>query len=123
LWVGLWGGGAVHRYLGGQLSEVVEVPTRYVTCPIFVAPTRDQLVRSSSPTDRAPLRVCEVTGGRAAFVAASSAPPTATISMDTECYVLLATGRRTIDDVDQRVSVSGDDELAALLLAGLNVLF
>jgi hypothetical protein len=67
--------------------------------------------------------VCEVTGKRAAFVAAPTAPPLATISMDTECYVLLAAGRRTAADVDARVSVSGDEELGGRVLAGLNVLF
>jgi sugar lactone lactonase YvrE len=44
LWVALWGGGAVHRYVGAELTEIVEVPTPYVTCPIFATPTRDQLV-------------------------------------------------------------------------------
>jgi sugar lactone lactonase YvrE len=44
LWVALWGGGAVHRYVDGQLSEIVEVPTPYVTCPTFAAPSFDQLV-------------------------------------------------------------------------------
>jgi sugar lactone lactonase YvrE len=44
LWVALWGGGAVRRYVDGELSEIVEVPTPYVTCPIFAAPTWDQLV-------------------------------------------------------------------------------
>jgi uncharacterized protein (TIGR03083 family) len=67
--------------------------------------------------------VCEVNGGRAAFVAAPSAPPLATITMDTECYALLATGRRPVEDVDERVAVSGDGELGARVLAGLNVLF
>lgn len=36
LWVALWGGSAVHRYAGGELTEIVEVPTPYVTCPTFV---------------------------------------------------------------------------------------
>jgi sugar lactone lactonase YvrE len=44
LWVALWGGSAVHRYVEGELAEIVEVPTPYVTCPIFTAPTWDQLV-------------------------------------------------------------------------------
>ena len=41
--------------------------------------------------------VCEVNGRRAAFVETPSAPPEATIMMDTECFVLLATGRRTAE--------------------------
>jgi sugar lactone lactonase YvrE len=53
LWVALWGGSAVHRYVEGALAEVVEVPTPYVTCPIFAAPTWDQLVitTASEPFD------------------------------------------------------------------------
>ena len=31
LWVALWGGSAVHRYLGGSLDHVIEVPTPFVT--------------------------------------------------------------------------------------------
>jgi sugar lactone lactonase YvrE len=41
LWVALWGGGAVHRYVGSVLDEVVAVPTPFVTCPAFV---EDRLV-------------------------------------------------------------------------------
>jgi uncharacterized protein (TIGR03083 family) len=66
--------------------------------------------------------VCEVTDGRAAFVESSSRPQT-TVSMDTECYVLLATGRRTPDDLDGRFTVTGDAELGARVLDGMNVLF
>jgi sugar lactone lactonase YvrE len=44
LWVALWGGSAVHRYVDGELAEVVEVPTPYVTCPIFAAPSFRELV-------------------------------------------------------------------------------
>ena len=36
LWVALWGGGAVHRYVGSALDEIVAVPTPFVTCPAFV---------------------------------------------------------------------------------------
>jgi len=44
LWVALWGGGAVHRYVNGQLDTVVVVPTPQVTCPTFAGPDLDQLV-------------------------------------------------------------------------------
>jgi uncharacterized protein (TIGR03083 family) len=67
--------------------------------------------------------VCEVTGARAAFVESPSAPPLATISLDTECYVLLATGRRAPAAVADRVAAGGDAELSARVLAGLNVMF
>ena len=67
--------------------------------------------------------VCEVTGGRAAFVDTPSAPPQATITMDTECFVLLATGRRTPAEVADRITVSGNADLGTRVLAGMNVLF
>ena len=44
LWVALWGGSAVHRYVDGELDTVVEVPTPYVTCPVFAGPGLDELV-------------------------------------------------------------------------------
>jgi len=44
LWVALWGGGAVHRYVVGELAAVVEVPTPYVTCPAFAGTRFDELV-------------------------------------------------------------------------------
>jgi uncharacterized protein (TIGR03083 family) len=66
---------------------------------------------------------CEVTGSRAAFVEVPSAPPLATIGVDTECYLLLATGRRAPAAVADRVEIDGDEELVARVLAGLNVMF
>lgn len=44
LWVALWGGGAVHRYVDGALDVVIDVPTPFVTCPSFVGPDLDVLV-------------------------------------------------------------------------------
>jgi sugar lactone lactonase YvrE len=44
LWVAIWGGSAVHRYVDGELDTVVEVPTPYVTCPAFAGLGLDQLV-------------------------------------------------------------------------------
>jgi uncharacterized protein (TIGR03083 family) len=66
---------------------------------------------------------CEVSGGRAAFVDAPSAPPLATIGLDTGCYVLLATGRRAPAAMADRVELGGDADLSARVLAGLNVMF
>jgi uncharacterized protein (TIGR03083 family) len=67
--------------------------------------------------------VCEVNNRRAAFVDAPATPAQASISMDTECYLVLATGRRSADDVADCVTITGDTDLAARVVAGLNVLF
>jgi uncharacterized protein (TIGR03083 family) len=67
--------------------------------------------------------VCEVTDGRAAFVETPSAPPVATITMDTECLVLLTTGRRGASEAADRVAVTGDGELGSRVLDGMNVMF
>lgn len=44
LWVALWGGGAVHRYVGGRLAATIELPTPHVTCPTFAGPELDELI-------------------------------------------------------------------------------
>ena len=44
LWVALWGGGAVRRYLGGRQTETVAVSTPLVTSVAFVGPNLDILV-------------------------------------------------------------------------------
>ena len=44
LWIALWGGSAVHRYVDGELDMVVEVPTPYITCPAFAGAGYDELV-------------------------------------------------------------------------------
>jgi uncharacterized protein (TIGR03083 family) len=67
--------------------------------------------------------VCEVTNRRAAFVDAPSTPAQVSVAMDTECFLLLATGRRTVGDVADRVTLTGDVDLGGRVLAGLNVLF
>lgn len=43
--------------------------------------------------------------------------------MDTECYVALTTGRHESAVLVDRVSVTGDTELAARVIDGMNVLF
>lgn len=67
--------------------------------------------------------VCEVIGGRAAFVDEPSKPPLATIEPDTESFVLLATGRRSAAALAGRITIGGDAELAGRVLAGMNVMF
>lgn len=44
LWVALWGGSAVHRYEGDELTEVLCLPTAYVTCPVFVGDGHEVLL-------------------------------------------------------------------------------
>jgi uncharacterized protein (TIGR03083 family) len=65
---------------------------------------------------------CRVTDGRAAFVDSGSEPVRATITTDTESYLLLALGRRTPADLAGRIEVTGDAELAGRVLAGMNVM-
>ncbi len=51
LWIALWGGCAVHRYLDGVLDAVVEVPTPLVTCPAFVGDDLSLLVVTTASLD------------------------------------------------------------------------
>jgi sugar lactone lactonase YvrE len=78
LWVALWGGHAVHRYVAGELADVVEVPTPYVTCPIFAGPSLRELVITTAaepfeadvPAGAGDLYVAEVgVGGPAPYLA------------------------------------------------------
>lgn len=64
--------------------------------------------------------VCEVTGGRAAVVGSPTAEPLATITLDTEAFLVLATGRRTHEQVE--AGVTGDAELAARVLGAMNMM-
>jgi uncharacterized protein (TIGR03083 family) len=64
--------------------------------------------------------VYEVREGRAAAVEAPTNSPVAAIALDTEAFVVLATGRRTADTVTAQVS--GDAELAGRILGQLNMM-
>ncbi len=64
--------------------------------------------------------VCEVHGGRAALVATATAEPLATITLDTEGFVVLAAGRRTADEVSAQVA--GDATLAQRVLGQFNMM-
>jgi uncharacterized protein (TIGR03083 family) len=66
--------------------------------------------------------VCEVQGGRAALIAEPSAPPLAVITLDTEAFVVLATGRRPASAVASRAVVMGDADLAGRVLDQLNMM-
>ncbi|MEO8267141.1 MAG: maleylpyruvate isomerase family mycothiol-dependent enzyme [Ilumatobacteraceae bacterium] len=66
--------------------------------------------------------VCEVNGGRAAVVAAPTAQPLATITLDAEAFVVLATGRRTAKELADRIAVSGDVALGQRVVDSLNTM-
>ena len=42
--------------------------------------------------------------------------------MDTESFVLLATGRRSADELSDRIAVTGDRDLGDAVVAALNVM-
>lgn len=48
VWVALWGGGAVHRYLDGALDVVVELPVAQVSSCAFGGPSLDRLFITTS---------------------------------------------------------------------------
>ena len=66
--------------------------------------------------------VCEVNGGRAAIVAAPTADPLATITLDADAFVVLATGRRSAAVLADRVIVSGDVALGQRVVDSLNMM-
>ena len=66
--------------------------------------------------------VCEVNGGRAAIVTASAADPLATITLDAESFVVLATGRRTATSLADRIDIIGDAALAQRVVDNLNMM-
>jgi sugar lactone lactonase YvrE len=48
LWVALWGGGAVHRYLDGRLDRVIRLPVSQPTSCTFGGPDLDELYVTSA---------------------------------------------------------------------------
>jgi uncharacterized protein (TIGR03083 family) len=66
--------------------------------------------------------VCTVTGGRAAVVAEEPASPLAHITMDVETFGVLATGRRTADQMDSQVTYYGDAEHGRKVTGALNMM-
>ncbi len=66
--------------------------------------------------------VCTVSDGRASIVDSEPDSPLARLSMDTETFIVLATGRRTYDEMADRVTMSGDTEHAARIAQQLNMM-
>ncbi len=48
LWIGLWGGGAVHRYLNGRLERVIRLPVSQPTSCCFGGEGLDELYVTSA---------------------------------------------------------------------------
>lgn len=70
---------------------------------------------------------CEVTGGRARFVDASTADPLATVTFSTEAFAVLACGRRPSDDAlvsteSGAVSIVGDEVLGRRVVDQFNMM-
>lgn len=74
------------------------------------------VVELTGPVERSV--ALQVVDGRAQRLDGAPAEPTARISMGSETFIVLATGRRTPDEV--AVTVEGDADLAAKVLANLN---
>ena len=66
--------------------------------------------------------VCEVVNGRAAIVDAPSTEPIATVTLDAEAFVVLATGRCTAAAIPDRIHLDGDKELGQRVVDTLNMM-
>lgn len=118
---------AVNRpgHLGGPAAEHT-VDRLLRTVPIVVGK------RAATPEGRAVVLditgavqrhvVCEVNGGRAAIVDAAASEPLATISLDSEAFVVLATGRRPAAAMPDRITLQGDRDLGQRVVDSLNMM-
>jgi uncharacterized protein (TIGR03083 family) len=66
--------------------------------------------------------VAEVRGGRAALVDSPSAAPLATVTMDTETFVILAGGRRPYSAVASAIQLGGNTDLAERVVTNFNMM-
>jgi uncharacterized protein (TIGR03083 family) len=66
--------------------------------------------------------VCEVTGGRAAIVASATGEPLAAIALDSETFIVLATGRRPASAMSDRIALTGDPDLGQRIVDNLNMM-
>jgi len=66
--------------------------------------------------------VFEVRDGRAARVEEPTAPPLATVRLDAEAFAVLALGRRSAEELQDRIELGGDVELGRRVAAQLNMM-
>ena len=66
--------------------------------------------------------VCEVTGGRAAIVESATDEPIATVVLDSDTFLVLATGRRAASALAGRIGLSGDQALGQRVVDNLNMM-
>ncbi len=66
--------------------------------------------------------VCEVNGGRAGIVPEPTNEPLATVRLDAEAFVVLATGRRTAASMAERIELGGDTSLGQRVVDNLNMM-
>jgi uncharacterized protein (TIGR03083 family) len=112
-------------HLGGPAAEHT-VDRLLRTIPIVVGK------RAATPEGRAVIIeidgdvhrhvVCEVTNGRAATVAAPSLDPLATVTLDIETFIVLATGRRAASEIADRIDLAGDQALGQRIVDNLNMM-
>ncbi|MEP7046529.1 MAG: maleylpyruvate isomerase family mycothiol-dependent enzyme [Ilumatobacteraceae bacterium] len=112
-------------HLGGPAAEHT-IDRLLRTLPIVVGK------RAATPEGRAVVLditgdvsrhvVCEVTNGRAAIVQSATSEPLATIVLDSETFLVLATGRLPAAARLDRIAVTGDKDLANRLLDALNMM-
>jgi len=66
--------------------------------------------------------VCEVNDGRAAVVEAAALDPLSTITLDSEAFIVLATGRRPASALADRIEIAGDVDLGQRVVDNLNMM-
>jgi uncharacterized protein (TIGR03083 family) len=116
---------AVPGHLGGAAGEHT-VDRLLRTIPLVVGK------RAATPEGRAVVLdivgeitrhvVCEVSNGRAAIVAEPSSEPLATVTLDSEAFIVLATGRCAASEIPGRIEISGDQALGQSLVDHLNMM-
>jgi uncharacterized protein (TIGR03083 family) len=112
-------------HLGGRAAEHT-IDRLLRTIPIVVGK------RAATPEGRAVVIdvtgevarrvVCEVNGGRAAFVETAKEDPLAVITLDAEAFLVLATGRCNASAIAGRIVVQGDQPLGQRVVDNLNMM-